>query len=293
MRIYSWFVLLVITEMNSSKEGEQRCLTPSDINVSNALVSDGAIGGSINDVDELKPFDNQRVADLKMQIHPKVENYESSMQFGVGSELPEDSSSLFDFPSVQSPGHNQINIKGNSEAHSLESVIPPEDLSLCYLDPQGVIQGPYLGIDIITWFEQGYFGTDLPVKLADAPDGLPFLELGEVMPHLRMNSGSASSVSPFTSMQIPDSFEGSLEETISSSASAPELKGSSIGHEQQRTLPAFETSSTNFQLRGATQSYHSGHQFSEDQNLHKFSSAQEEGKFDGLELQLNLLIFVC
>ena len=279
--------------MNSSKEGGQRCVTPSDIDVTNALVSDREIGGSINDVDELKSFDNRQVADLKMQKHQKIEDNESSMQFGVGNELPEDSSSLFDFPSLQPTlGRNEINIKGNNEAYSLESVTSPEYLSWCYLDPQGVIQGPYLGIDIITWFEQGYFGTDLPVRLSDAPDGSPFQELGEVMPHLRMKSGSAASVSAVTRMQIPDSFEGSLEETISSSASAPEPKGSAIGREQQRTLSAFETSDTNFQLREPTQSYHSEHQFSEDQGLHKFATAQEEGKFNGLDLLLMLLFIL-
>ncbi|XVF13884.1 hypothetical protein REPUB_Repub09cG0007600 [Reevesia pubescens] len=267
--------MIMTKEMNSSKEGEQTCLTPSDKDVTNALMSDGEIGGSI--MDEIKSFDNRQVADLKMQKHPKLEDNESSMQFGEGNELPEDSSSLFDFPSLQPTlGHNQINLKGNNEAHSLESITSPEDLSLCYLDPQGVIQGPYLGIDIITWFEQGYFGTDLPVRLSDAPDGSPFQELGEVMPHLRMNSGSASSVGAVTRMQIPDSFEGSLEETISSSASASELKGSAIGREQQRTLSAFETSGTNIQFRGSNQSYHSEHQLSEDQSLHKFNAVQEE-----------------
>ncbi|XP_022774233.1 uncharacterized protein LOC111316531 [Durio zibethinus] len=264
-------------EMNSSKEGGQRCLTPSDMDVTNALVSDREIGGSINDIDELKSFDNQQLVDLKMQKHHKVEDNESSMHVGVGSELPEDSSSLFDFLSLQPTlGHNQINIEGNSEAHSLESVTPPEDLSLCYLDPQGVIQGPYLGIDIITWFEQGYFGTDLPVRLADAPDGSPFQELGKIMPHLKMNSGSASSVSAVTRMQIPDSFEWSLEKTLSYCASPPEMKGSAIGCEQQQIFSAFETSGTHFHSRGPTPNYDSEHQFSEDRSLHKFAAAQEE-----------------
>ncbi|XP_022741971.1 uncharacterized protein LOC111293493 isoform X2 [Durio zibethinus] len=274
--------MIMTKEMNSSKEGEQRCVTPPDIDVTNALMLNREICGSVNDVDELKSFDNQQVADLKMQKHPKLEDNELSMQFRVGNELPEDSSSLFDFSSLQpTVGSNQINLKGNNEAHSLESVIPPEDLSLCYLDPQGVIQGPYLWIDIITWFEQGYFGTDLPVRLADALDGSPFQELGEVMPHLRMNSESASSVSAVTRMQIPDSFEGSLEETISYSASASELKGPAIGSEQQRTLSAFETSGTNFQLTGPNQSYRSEHQFSEDQSLHKFAAQKEEIIFPG------------
>ncbi|XP_073285914.1 protein ESSENTIAL FOR POTEXVIRUS ACCUMULATION 1-like isoform X2 [Primulina huaijiensis] len=61
----------------------------------------------------------------------------------------------------------------------------PEDLVLCYKDPQGEIQGPFSGSDIITWFESGYFGIELQVRLASAPAEAPFSLLGDVMPHLR------------------------------------------------------------------------------------------------------------
>ncbi|KAJ3707129.1 hypothetical protein LUZ61_010834 [Rhynchospora tenuis] len=61
----------------------------------------------------------------------------------------------------------------------------PEDLSLLYKDPQGRIQGPFSGADIIGWFEAAFFGIDLLVRLADAPDDSPFVQLGDVMPHLK------------------------------------------------------------------------------------------------------------
>ncbi|KAJ8772538.1 hypothetical protein K2173_027715 [Erythroxylum novogranatense] len=61
----------------------------------------------------------------------------------------------------------------------------PENLILCYKDPQGEIQGPFSGGDIIGWFEAGYFGIDLQVRVATAPKDAPFLLLGDVMPHLR------------------------------------------------------------------------------------------------------------
>ncbi|GMI67122.1 hypothetical protein HRI_000381500 [Hibiscus trionum] len=264
--------MIMTKEMHISKEGEQRYVTPSDIDVTNALGSDREIDGSTNYMDELKSFNNRPVADMKMENVSNVEDNVSSLQFGQGSGLPEDSNTLFGFQSLQPPlGRNQISVEGHNDAHSPESIIPPEELSLCYLDPQGVVQGPYMGFDIISWFEQGYFGTDLPVRLANSPDGSPFQELGEVMPHLRMNSGSASVVSTVTRMQIPDHFEGSLEETVSS-ASGPELKGSALGHEQQQFLTAFD-SGTSFQLRGPSRSYHSEHQSSEDQKLHKFAAA--------------------
>ncbi|GMI67121.1 hypothetical protein like AT1G24300 [Hibiscus trionum] len=269
--------MVMTNEMNSSI-GAPRYVTPSDIDVANALGSDQEIDGSANYMDGLIPFDNQPVADMKLEKDSNVKGNVSSMQFGVGRGLPEGSNSLFGFQSLQSTlGRNQINVEGNNEAHSLESTTPPEELSLCYLDPQGVIQGPYLGIDIISWFEQGYFGTDLPVRLANASDGSPFQELGEVMPHLRTNSGSSSSVSAVTRMQTPDHFEGSMEDTISSSA--PKLMGSAIGHEQRQFLSAFETSGTNFQLREPSQSYPSEHQFSEDQKLHKFAAADADEIF--------------
>ncbi|KAK8623345.1 hypothetical protein V6N13_118231 [Hibiscus sabdariffa] len=61
----------------------------------------------------------------------------------------------------------------------------PEDLILHYKDPQGEIQGPFSGIDIIGWFEAGYFGIDLEVRLASAQKDSPFSLLGDLMPHLR------------------------------------------------------------------------------------------------------------
>ena len=61
----------------------------------------------------------------------------------------------------------------------------PEDLLLYYKDPQGEIQGPFRGSDIIGWFESGYFGIDLQVRLANAPHDSPFSSLGDIMPHLR------------------------------------------------------------------------------------------------------------
>ncbi|KAH6778792.1 hypothetical protein C2S52_010029 [Perilla frutescens var. hirtella] len=65
------------------------------------------------------------------------------------------------------------------------SQTPPEDLVLHYKDPQGAIQGPFSGSDIITWFEAGYFGIELQVRIASAPADSPFSLLGDMMPHLR------------------------------------------------------------------------------------------------------------
>ncbi|CAN0922027.1 Protein ESSENTIAL FOR POTEXVIRUS ACCUMULATION 1 [Linum grandiflorum] len=61
----------------------------------------------------------------------------------------------------------------------------PETLILYYKDPQGAIQGPFSGSDIIGWFEAGYFGIELQVRVATASKDVPFAALGDVMPHLR------------------------------------------------------------------------------------------------------------
>lgn len=76
-------------------------------------------------------------------------------------------------------------LQGRTQSRELSRLVPPDELSLYYCDPQGDLQGPFMGADIISWFEAGFFGTDLPVRLADAPDGSQFVPLGNVMPHLK------------------------------------------------------------------------------------------------------------
>ncbi|KAG1368483.1 PERQ amino acid-rich with GYF domain-containing protein 2 [Cocos nucifera] len=70
-------------------------------------------------------------------------------------------------------------------ARKLQPHTLPEDLSLYYKDPQGQIQGPFSGSDLIGWFEAGYFGIDLQVRRASDPPDAPFSLLGDVMPHLQ------------------------------------------------------------------------------------------------------------
>ncbi|KAJ7547358.1 hypothetical protein O6H91_08G082400 [Diphasiastrum complanatum] len=79
---------------------------------------------------------------------------------------------------------NQVSSNSMREPSHGNLEVAPEALSLFYIDPQGDIQGPFSGVDIIDWFEAGFFGTDLPVQLASAPEGTPFVTLGDVMPHL-------------------------------------------------------------------------------------------------------------
>jgi hypothetical protein len=71
------------------------------------------------------------------------------------------------------------------EMDGVGDIISPENLSLYYKDPKGQTQGPFSGSDIIGWFEAGFYGIDLLVRVASAPCDSPFLLLGDVMPHLR------------------------------------------------------------------------------------------------------------
>ncbi|XP_010250627.1 PREDICTED: uncharacterized protein LOC104592822 isoform X2 [Nelumbo nucifera] len=158
----------------------------------------------------IKTSESWESEDTAVRKHLKSGEIESSASLDISTNLPNDSSSLFDPPSLlQASSSSMKCVKSNDEANLLDSGTSPEDLSLYYRDPQGEIQGPFLGIDIISWFEQGFFGTDLPVCLSDAPEGTPFQELGEVMPHLRSKAGLASSSDLVSRVEPSDAIGGS------------------------------------------------------------------------------------
>ncbi|KAL5987059.1 hypothetical protein ACLOJK_041055 [Asimina triloba] len=77
---------------------------------------------------------------------------------------------------------------GRGDAKRVVPQTSLEDLYLYYKDPQGDIQGPFSGSDVIGWFEAGYFGLDLQVRIANASSDTPFSSLGDSMPHLRMKA---------------------------------------------------------------------------------------------------------
>ncbi|KAA8533348.1 hypothetical protein F0562_033119 [Nyssa sinensis] len=167
----------------------------------------------------------------------------------------------------------------NRNENLLERGIPPEELSLYYLDPQGEIQGPFLGVDIISWFEQGFFGTDLPVRLADAPEGTPFQDLGEVMPHLKLGDGLAST-DLSSNIEHPGTLEGILEASLP--ASAPEITQLSVLSNQRWQLSEFDGLSVQHGQSGISE--HEGPlqlPYSEGQNFHEFAAQDEEIVFPG------------
>ncbi|CAN6472495.1 unnamed protein product [Victoria cruziana] len=155
----------------------------------------------------------------------------------IQGKLPNDENLVFDLP-----GFEETSVHVDEHIPSSDMKFPggsynPEDMSLFYRDPQGVVQGPFLGVDIISWFEQGFFGTDLPVCLSDAPDGTPFQELGDVMPHLKFKRISSANVGN----------EGGMVEVVHENGGS---------HSINFSLPLPESSQTKapFELEGLPQS---------------------------------------
>ncbi|KAJ7971735.1 GYF domain protein [Quillaja saponaria] len=228
--------------------------------------------------DEPEAFDILQGTDSALQRHANLGVAESVATSEIGNQLPSNSGSLFEYSSLQQiPGINQHQIKTNEKAHTSESVVSPEELSLCYLDPHGVIQGPFLGIDIILWFEQGFFGIDLPVRLSDAPEGLPFQELGIVMPHLMIKSGSASSNNLIAKSEQSDATECNLE------VGAPSVgyNGAAAIDDHLWASSGFDaTKSVIVQSQVPIQSYHSEIQLSDDE-IKNFIAQNEEVVLSG------------
>ncbi|GAB2248135.1 hypothetical protein Droror1_Dr00008017 [Drosera rotundifolia] len=195
----------------------------------------------------------------------------------INKKLPDDTSSLFVSPIL---GGGQIpNLYSSPNKNdAFGSGIPPEELTLYYHDPQGEIQGPFLGVDIISWFEQGFFGTDLPVCLADAPEGTPFQELGDLMPYLRVGEDSYGSLGPSTKYEQPARALGrKLESSLSASVAGTEASESSPPSYQSWQTSGFVSVPTqehehDFSLQGP---YSDGTRFQE------FTSRDEEIIFPG------------
>ncbi|KAH7664084.1 PERQ amino acid-rich with GYF domain-containing protein [Dioscorea alata] len=156
--------------------------------------------------------------------------------YDVRTELPEDSNSLFDTSYIHELSDSDRQhlayiqeIQGSDRQHQSSDVepklvdhgAPPEDFSMFYRDPQGEIQGPFLSVDIITWLEQGFFGTDLPVCLSDAPEGTPFKPLGELIAHLGLKSFSAPILDASEKSESLDTTQSSRVRAFSSYETNP------------------------------------------------------------------------
>ncbi|XP_043704365.1 protein ESSENTIAL FOR POTEXVIRUS ACCUMULATION 1-like isoform X2 [Telopea speciosissima] len=255
---------------------------PKSNDVSNA----GGFGGAHHDA---KSGENRQSENSAFPKHPSLGSIMSATtSFDISSKLPDDSSSLFDLPYVQpaSSSHEQY-LKSNGVGKLLERDAPPEEWSLYYRDPQGEIQGPFLGVDIISWFEQGFFGTDLPVCLSDAPEGTPFRELGEIMPHLKTKVGPFSSSNAANQLEPFDATGGSVGSVIASApahapVSAPVIVGSGGIDDQNWMTSEFEgLTGHNIHSVMSKRDNPMEPRYSEGQSFHDLVAEDEEVVFPG------------
>ncbi|XWS68776.1 hypothetical protein CRYUN_Cryun04dG0121500 [Craigia yunnanensis] len=157
--------------------------------------------------------------DFASSGHPRFDGNELTPSFDIKLNLPGDSSSLFHVAFEQNQSSDRQLMESGSEAKSLGGGTSHEEFTLFYIDPQGNNQGPFLAADIIMWFEQGFFGLDLPVRLGDSPEGTPFQELGDIMPQLKAKDGHASIVNLNSKLEESGALGGNLE--VSPPDSAP------------------------------------------------------------------------
>lgn len=209
-----------------------------------------------------------------------------SMASEISTSHPDDSCSLFDYSSLrQSPSINPHGLKMNEKIYPSDSVTAPEELSLCYLDPQGLIQGPFLGIDIILWFEQGFFGIDLPVRSSDAPESSPFQELGDIMPHLRANTGLGSDSNMVIQSEPSDAVGRNLKVDVNTF----DYNGSFDDDQPWSSSRPDSTSSVGIPILLPNQSYRPEINFSDEQSFDNV--AQDEGKLLFSHFIIYLLLF--
>ncbi|XP_042970124.1 protein ESSENTIAL FOR POTEXVIRUS ACCUMULATION 1-like [Carya illinoinensis] len=272
-----------VKDRDAEKEVQQ-LQTAVGVAVPNGLMSEVTSGYDSSSISGISSPNNtfaelessDQAVEFTFKKHLKLTEIESSDSFEISSQLPEDSSSLYDFLSLQkTASSDQHHVNSNEEIHLLGSVIPPEELSLYYLDPQGEIQGPFLGIDIIRWFEQGYYGTELLVCLSDAPVGSPFQELADVMPHLRNRSRSASGSNLVTNLEPSDATGSIFEENITNPTSAHGYKDYAVINDQNCASSGREaTSGVN-----VNHGYHSELHFSDDHSFQNFVTEDDKVGF--------------
>ncbi|CAL4945821.1 unnamed protein product [Urochloa decumbens] len=202
------------------QEGSSGLISEKDAFYDNRTLSSGAgTSPPKRSVEEIAGSNQYGVAGIQEGL--KTDEAKSSADPDLSAKLPDDSNTLFDVPPFEHHSEppttyqsSDLEIKGGGHASY------PEELTLYYLDPQGGVQGPFLGADIISWYEDGYFGLELPVRLSQAPDDVPFRPLVEIMPHLGQKPQSHPPALCDKSAESFDSSQSKFEAAIPTSASS-------------------------------------------------------------------------
>lgn len=176
---------IILCDLNRSKQfvsGKELDSKGQDNDISGIITAESGFSNGGN-TQILKETGHPHLTSSVLSVSDSRTMADSVASLDIQFKLPDDSTLLAMSSAAQ-------NLRASADGKELERSFQAEELSLFYLDPQWKIQGPFLGVDIISWFKQGFFGTDLPVRLADAPEGTPFRELGHIMPHLKCMDGS-------------------------------------------------------------------------------------------------------
>ena len=200
------------------QEGSATLISEKDAFYDNRMLS-GGVAPPKKSMEENAGSNQYKIAGIQDGL--KTDEAKSSTDLDLSTKLPDDANTLFDVPPFEHHSeppipyqNSDIDIKAGGHASY------PEELTLYYLDPQGGVQGPFLGADIISWYEDGYFGLELPVRLSQAPDDVPFRPLVEVMPHLGQKPQSHPPAVCDESAESLDSAQSKFEAAILTSASS-------------------------------------------------------------------------
>ncbi|KAM5568288.1 protein ESSENTIAL FOR POTEXVIRUS ACCUMULATION 1-like [Rosa sericea] len=216
---------------NRATEGKDLDGISLSLQKSNGIYGDVETAGSYDSANQLHVGGSRKIGDSAFSNHPVSDDIEFTNYSEIRSKLPDVSNTLYGLAS------SEQNENSNPRVKELEMGVHPEGLYYYYLDPQGVTQGPYQGLDIISWFEQGFFGIDLLVRLEDAPEGTPFKELGEFMPYLKSWDENGSIINPSSKLEESGGLGGSLESSLPFSAAVSDSNYTFLGNDHQRPMP--------------------------------------------------------
>ncbi|KAM3353797.1 hypothetical protein ACQJBY_024773 [Aegilops geniculata] len=195
-----------------SHEGSAALISEKDAFYNEGMFAGGITGPPKKPTEENAPSHPHGLSGIREDT--KFNEVKPSADIDPSTELPDDSNAQFnvnvDYPTGQA-SYTETKAGGQDSY--------PEELTLYYLDPQGGVQGPFMGTDIVSWYEDGYFGLELPVRLAQAPDDAPFRPLSDLMPYLGNKPQSLPPVSRGGSAESPDSVHNNFEDALPTSGS--------------------------------------------------------------------------
>lgn len=244
-----------------------------------------AMNGKELDIGRLQALNSAQFGELQLKVagpaanqHPLFDSIQSASPFDVNNKLRESNSLLQTSEQFWDGGLHKTGSRANE--YQLDRGNPPEELSLYYRDPQGEIQGPFLGVDIISWFEQGFFGADLPVRLEDAPDDSPFQELGDVMPHLKFGHEFGTGTELSSNLEKSAVMEGTSETCLQSGLPVPESISSTVVDGSSWQLHEFDNIPAHQGQSNVSESHRhlSQHMYSQGKDFSDFG-VQDEGCF--------------